>query len=863
MNPQESIAHYRIVSKLGEGGMGAVYRATDTKLNRDVAIKVLPEAFRRDTSRMRRFEREARVLASLNHPNIAAIYGIEEGAIVMELVDGQSPAGPLPLDTVIDYARQIATGLEAAHEKGVVHRDLKPANIKVTPDGVVKLLDFGLAKAREANESSAAGGGADPTMSPTLSLTATEAGTVLGTAAYMSPEQARGKTVDHRADIWAYGIILYELLTGRRPQRGGETVNDTLAAVILMEPDLSGLGPDTPPPLRRLIERCLRRDPRERLRDIGDARIFLDEPKEPSFTRAGRLGRWAPWAISALLLALVVATATRSRPAPSEGAGARFTFSVTEGAIPTSAPEAVPSPDGSAIVAVTFNRKLAKQLLGVRNLRSLAIRELEQTEGARRPFWSPDGASIGYFADGKLKSVSVATGVAKTLCDASAVGEGAAWGRDGNIVFAPGSGPLMQVSSAGGSATPVTSIDAASGELGHVWPVFLPGERILYLATNADASKNALYAQKLGEGRPRTPVMKNSQRAAFASPNYLLYTRDGTLFAQKLDLKTLHPQSETVRVAENVVDGDRRGASSFAVSENGVLVYRETSPPTTHQLAWYDRRGNRLKLVGPAGGFTFMRLSPDEKNVAVTGLSEGRKSSCLWLLGVESGGMQCLTPEVRAQAAIPAWSADSKSIAVALDGELYSVNIATGTSQVLSSETDVTYPYDCSPDGKYLVASPGGGGKPTILYLEGDRRVTSLFASRVAVRGLRFSPDSKWVAYFLNDSGQDQVYVAAFPSMDQKRQISTSGGRYPVWRRDGKELYFVTADSTLMAADIGTDRGIEVSVPKTLFKLNVTASMDQYEASADGRRFLVSDVLTDDPRREVTVVLNWSSELKK
>src|SRR6266481_4705797 len=374
MSPQESIGHYRIVSKLGEGGMGAVYRATDTKLNRDVAIKVLPEAFRRDTSRMRRFEREARVLASLNHPNIAAIYGIEQGAIVMELVEGQSPAGPLPVVTVIHYARQIATGLEAAHEKGVVHRDLKPANIKVTPDGVVKLLDFGLAKAREENESSgAAAGGASPTMSPTLSLAATEAGTVLGTAAYMSPEQARGKTVDHRADIWAYGIIIYELLTGRHPLRGGETVNDTLAAVILKEPDLSALGPDTPPHLSRLIERCLRRDPKQRLRDIGDARIFLDEPQELSPRRASSLGRWAPWAISAVLLALLVATATRSRSTSSEAEAVRFTLSVNEGAIPTEAAETVPSPDGSAIVTVTFNRKLGKQLLGVRNLRAPAV----------------------------------------------------------------------------------------------------------------------------------------------------------------------------------------------------------------------------------------------------------------------------------------------------------------------------------------------------------------------------------------------------------------------------------------------------------------------------------------------------------
>jgi WD40 repeat protein len=350
----------------------------------------------------------------------------------------------------------------------------------------------------------------------------------------------------------------------------------------------------------------------------------------------------------------------------------------------------------------------------------------------------------------------------------------------------------------------------------------------------------------------------------FAPPNYLLFTRDGTLYAQRLDVKTLQLQSEPVRAAENVGEADRKGGgSSFAVSDNGVLVYREKLAPITHQLAWYDRRGNRLKPVGPPGGFTYISLSPDEKYVAATGLSEGRQTSCLWLLTVKSGGIQCITPEAKGLAAIPAWSADSKSIAVALDGILHSVNVATGTSQVLSRDVNVTYPYDWSPDGKYIIGNPGGGAKPSLLSLEGDRKVTSLLASQVAVRGFRFSPDGKWVAYFMNDSGQDQVYVSAFPSMDRKRQISTSGGRYPVWRRDGRELFFVAYDSTLMAADIRTDRGLELSFPKPLFRLNMATNMDQYAANADASQFLVSDLLTDDPRREITVVLNWPSEIKK
>jgi len=847
MSSEHLIAHYRIIAKLGEGGMGAVYRATDTKLNRDVAVKILPDHFAANADRMARFAREAQMLAALDHPGIAVIYGVEERALVMELVEGPTLAdrfakGKLSIEESLAVARQIAEALEHAHARGVIHRDLKPANIKFSKSGRAKLLDFGLAKALDPPPSS---DGSTVTMDSTI------AGFVMGTPGYMSPEQAAGRPVDKRTDTWAFGVVLYEILSGRR---------------LDSPPDWTALPAATPPNVRRLLRHCLQVDPVSRLRDIGDARILLDEPSEASAARAANWELWAHRALSAVLLAILATTAFRTAPnsAAFDPVAARFTFSVTEGAIPTSAPEAVPSPDGSAIVTVTFDRKLGKQLLGLRNLRSLTMRELEQTEGARWPFWSPDGASIGYFADGKLKAVSLATGVAKTLCNVSVIGEGAAWGRDCAIVFAGYRGPLMKVPSAGGEAKPVTSIDSASKETGHTWPVLLPDGRILFLAVNEDPAKDAVYAQEPGEDRTRTLVMKSRRRAVFAPPHYLLYTKDGTLYEQRLDVKTLQLQSEPVRVAENVGEADRKGgASSFAVSENGVLVYREKLAPITHQLAWYDRRGNRLKLVGPPGGFTYVSLSPDEKYVAATGLSEGRKTSCLWLLSVKSGGIQCLTPEAKGLAAIPAWSADSKSIAVALDGVLHSVNVATGTSQVLSSDVNVTYPYDWSPDGKYIIGNPGGGAKPSLLSLEGERRVTSLLASAIAVRGFRFSPDGKWVAYFMNDSGQDQVYVSAFPSMDQKRQISTSGGRYPVWRKDGLELFFIAYDSTLMAAEIGTDRGLEVSIPKPLFRLNMATNMDQYAANADASQFLVSDLLTDDPRREVTVVLNWPSEIKK
>jgi serine/threonine-protein kinase len=413
MTPQSQIAHYRILSKLGEGGMGAVYRATDTKLNRDVAIKVLPDAFAQDAARMQRFEREAQVLASLNHPNIAQIYGIEQGALVMELVEGEDLRGPVATDTAIAYARQIATGLAAAHEKGIIHRDLKPANIKVTPQGTVKLLDFGLAKATESASA------ASNTMSPTLSLAMTQAGVILGTAAYMAPEQARGKPVDQRADIWAFGVVLYELLTGAQLFGGGETVTDTLASVMKDAPDFNKLPPDTPSRLRRVIALCLRKDPAQRLCHIGDALLMLDEPEPEAATSPAPAKRaWLPWTIAATALALV-ALVLWMRPGTAEPAAStvRFTIPLEPGLMPVSnaATEWVISPDGRNLAMILAEHTITS--LWVRPLNATAAHKLDKTEGAHYPFWSPDGQFIAFFEEGKLKRVSVSGGAVQTLCD--------------------------------------------------------------------------------------------------------------------------------------------------------------------------------------------------------------------------------------------------------------------------------------------------------------------------------------------------------------------------------------------------------------------------------------------------------------
>ena len=611
MSPQQTIAHYRIVSKLGEGGMGVVYRATDTKLNREVAIKVLPDSFATDPDRLARFTREAQVLASLNHPNIAHIYGVEDRALVMELVEGEELKGPVPVDTAIAYAKQLAAALEAAHEKGIIHRDLKPANIKITPEGILKVLDFGLAKAAEESPAPAA---ASPTISPTLSLSMTQAGMILGTAAYMSPEQARGKAVDKRADIWAFGVVLYEMLSGAMLFRG-ETASDSMIAVATREPDWNALPAGTPPQVRKLLARCLEKDPKLRLRDIGEARIALENPgtPEPSADHAPSPSRrsWLPWAAALVALGLgLAAGALWLRPSPAAAVAVRFPLSYPEGTTQPgnpSAPQAVPSPDGR-FIALTANLD-GKRYLWVRPMASTEARRLDGTDGASTPFWSPDGQSIAFFADDKLYKIPASGGTRSTICDAdlslaARAADGGDWSPNGVIIFATGaSAPLQRVSASGGTAAPVTKLDVSAEETKHTSPQFLPdGRHFLYFAQSRDTAKSGIYVQELGSGK-RTLVMRNSLRAAWAPPAYLLFARETTLFAQPMDLGAFRLSGEPVPIAENVTTSAANGRVGFAVSREGTLVYRIATAINGGQLAWYSRDGKRLDTVGHPAGF--------------------------------------------------------------------------------------------------------------------------------------------------------------------------------------------------------------------------------------------------------------------
>jgi eukaryotic-like serine/threonine-protein kinase len=628
------IGSYDIIGAIGAGGMGEVYRAHDLKLGRDVALKVLPEAFARDAERMARFQREAKVLASLDHPNIASIYGLEDSsgtrALVMQLVEGPTladriAAGPIPIDEALRIAKQICEALEYAHERGIVHRDLKPANIKVTNDDAVKVLDFGLAKAIEGDPSSV-----DISSSPTMSRMATMQGVLLGTAAYMSPEQAKAKPVDRRADIWAFGCVLYEMLMGKMTFHG-ETVTDTLAAVIRAEPDWSLLPAATPLRIRVLLQRCLQKDPKQRLRDIGDARISLDEvlsgSSEPSPSSAmaapaaaALLWRRAlPWGLSALLAAALIAGAIVWRSQRSvEGPGY---FSAV---LPFPALDVSVAPDGRTVAVVGFSEADRANLLWVYVVGDQQARKLPDTNGARFPFWSPDGKSLAFFADGKLKRLDITGGPVQTICDAAS-GRGGTWNKDGVIVFTPTGGlldGLHQVPASGGVATRISTPDPTRGESTNRWPEFLPdGKHFLYFggdvagSVTGSAATNAIFVGALGSNE-KTFVTKATGNASYAAPGYLLYYRDNTLFAQPFDADNLKLSGDAVALLTDMAYTPRIAHTAFSASGK-ILVAQRGSGVSVSQLVWYDRKGNAIGSIGERENVVNVALAPDGKTIAV------------------------------------------------------------------------------------------------------------------------------------------------------------------------------------------------------------------------------------------------------
>jgi eukaryotic-like serine/threonine-protein kinase len=923
---------YEVVGPLGAGGMGEVYRARDTKLNRDVALKVLPEVFARDAERMARFRREAQVLASLNHPNIATIYGLEESngtcALVMELVEGPSladkigvvqgpPSGPagfrveepqrrkagvvLQIDEALPIAKQIAEGLEYAHERGVIHRDLKPANVKVRPDGAVKILDFGLAKALE--ETPAAGSISD---SPTISAAATREGMILGTAAYMSPEQARGKSVDRRCDIWSFGAVLFEMLSGKQAFPG-EDVSQTLAAVIMKDPDWAVLPIDLSPAVERLLRRCLTKDPKQRLRDIGEARIVIqnttggtgedtvltvyERHEEISARRVAlRRGRLAWAMVAAVLLLGTIASAVaylrlRNTPAsiivaeiPSPK-GVRFDFGRDSGGPPAL------SPDGHTLAFVATDAS-GKNALWVRPLDSTLAQTLVGTEGASRPFWSADSRSIGFFADGKLKTVTAAGGPAVTLCDAPS-GVGGSWSRQGIVLFnAYAHKGVYQVAASGGTPMPVTTLDASKFG-SHFWPQFLPDEKhFLYVAVGPDPASTAVYFASLDSKENRPVLRTTSNRAVYAS-GYLLYSRGTELTAQAFDPDRGQLKGEPSQVVQGVHNEVPYGGV-FAVSGNGLLAY-QPGEESAGKLTWFDRAGKRLGATGGAATYYDVRLSPDGRRLA---FAMGDPNSEIWVDELARGVRMRLTFDPATDKGVPVWSPDGTQILFAtLQGGKARLGIyqkassGAGAEELLlpsdSADTEV-YATDWSRDGRFILYSRGDmfnrtRGDIRILPLVGDRKPRLFLQTPVAAYDGQFSPDGRWIAYTSKESGRDEVYVMPFDAAKFLRtgpepakagptdrwQVSNDGGGFPRWRGDGKELLYLAPGGRIMAAEVnGRGANFEVGTPRVLFSAATTTAMPPYDVSPDGTRFVIN-TSGEDENLALRLVVNWTANLKK
>jgi hypothetical protein len=866
---------YEVLCTLGAGGMGEVYRARDTRLERDVAIKVLPETFTSDQDRLARFQREAKVLASLNHPNIAAIYGIEDAnashALVMELVDGPTLAnriaqGPIAISEALSISRQIAEALASAHDCGIVHRDLKPANIKLRPDGTVKLLDFGIAKAMEPADRISA----DLDDTPTITSPAmTQAGVILGTAAYMSPEQARGQRVNAQTDIWAFGCVLYEMLTGRATF-GRATSTDTIAAVIEREPDWAALPRTTPVSVARLLRRTLEKDPSRRLHAIADARLDLldvDDARDasmapPDVAPAKRSGRFIKLTLGAAAIIVVLLGADalrrmRGGEPTSTGTATRTSIDVLGQVIPQLS--VAVSPDGRRLAYVATDAVGSR--LWVRDLDALAPHALAGTEDAAHPFWKPDGSAIGFVASGKLKRVDSRGGQVLKLAD-EAIRGGAAWSSTGVILFRRQPGELATVPETGGSVS--TVVKAPSGS----WPAFLPDGRQFIFHVRGDG----VYAGSIGSETTKL-LIKNDFGAVFAEPNYLVFGRaDGLVFAQHFDPTRLEVTGEPLPVAEGVWEA--LAAARVSVSATaGVLAYINASV-ANNQLAWFDRSGRPGGVLGEPGLFAGQspRLSPDGAYVALTrgfaGIA-GSPDAGIWVTRLADGDNRRLALEPLASR--PAWSHDSARIlfqwARAASEGAVSIKDVRGTEAARLVGGVRGTVWDWSPDGQRIVVGTGSPSDLWIVPVAGGDPIP--FArSPFNKTQAQISPDSHWITYTALDTGHDEVYVDSFPVATNRRQVSVGGGVQPRWRRDGSELFYLGPDQKLMAVPVTIKSGyFDHGRPTQLFQTRLGTAGSQisglgafYDVTPDGQRFLLNGPPAD-PGPQITVVLNWTAGL--
>ncbi len=879
------LGSYEVVAQIGAGGMGEVYRAHDTKLGRDVAIKVLPANFVNDPERLSRFQREARMLAALNHTNIATIHGLEQSngitSLVMELVPGETlaeriKAGPIPLEEALKIAAQIAEALAAAHEKNIIHRDLKPANVKVTPDDKVKVLDFGLAKAFEGDPANE-----DMSNSPTLSRAATMQGIILGTAAYMSPEQAKGKALTKATDIWAFGCVLYEMLSGKMAF-AGDDVTEILAAVVRAEPDWSRLPEHTPQSIRLLLQRCLRKDRRQRFQDATDVRIEIEDalsgvsapaaaaPASPAVQDRRLPLVWIAFS-AALLVALAAVSFLHFRETPPQPGIVRFQIPLPE---KTTNPIFQLSPDGK-ILAFTAAES-GRRKLWIRPIDSLIAQTIPETDDATYPIWSPDSASIAFFVPGKLKKVAIVGGPSQTVCDAPD-GRGGSWNSDGVIVFSPGLGSAIErVSAAGGVPTEVTKI-GTRGELQR-YPVFLPDNKhFLYVLNVGKPEANGINIGSL-DGAPPLHILSDDSSASYVPSaasggnGFLLFRRESTLMGLPFDPGKLRIAGDVFPVAEGVGTAANTSNSAFSVSNNGVLVYGNGGLGLKgDEMLWMDRSGKRLGNVGQPSQMAGGALSPDGKKVLFSVFNMARDASDLWLLDVDRGvpTRSTFRPGISADGI---WSPDGNTIAFQADNQMIYRKPANGTGkeELLLSKGINSHPLDWSRDGKFIVYESTGtttGNDIWLLPLEGDHKPVSYLQTPFNEGDAQLSPDGHWMAYASNESGQPQVYVQAIPASGAKWQISPAGGVQPRWRRDGKELFYISTDQKLMAVPLKGGNGFEAGAPQPLFELDplFPSMMGRfaYQPTADGQRFLVLELVGGSTAPPVNVVLNWQAGLKK
>ncbi len=876
MQPGQNLLHYRLVDKLGEGGMGVVWKANDTTLGRDVAIKLLPQALSTDAERLARFELEARSLAALNNPHIAAIYGLHEVEgqrfIAMEYVQGEDLAkllkrGPLRIEDAVAIARAVAEALSTAHASGVVHRDLKPANVMLTPDGEPKVLDFGLAKAVAPEPTASGSQPSGPSLSPTLTSLGTVAGVILGTAAYMSPEQARGRPVDRRADLWALGAMLYEMLTGKAPFEG-ETISDTLASVLKTEPDWDALPAETPPAVRRVVRRCLEKDPRNRLHDAADARIELAQAfdeDEAGVAASGAAARRSPWPLAAgVALALVggavlgyalrgggTTEAPRNRIVATLTAPPDVTVDVRMLSLAL-------SPDGEQLAFVGVDAA-GRSHLYVRRLDAGDARRLDGTEGARTPFWSPDGREIGFHSGTRLSRVPAEGGTPRVIAEAN--GRTGAWGADGTILFStlsqgePMLGPLLRVQAEGGAVEIVEGTQVGR-QCRSMAPQFLAdGRHFIYQVEDLEGDRGGVYLGELGSTEV-TRLIDGLWNAAWGDGR-LVYVKDDMLMTQPLDLRARRLTGEPRRVAGPVVRQNYPFHGFFATAlTGGRLVYLHGDQSAgLAEVVWVDRTGTELGRPGIQGDLYNPRLSRDGRRL-VLDVSTKETHGDIWIFDLARGSSRRLTRDPVDESR-PVWLPDESRVVFFRVPDLYAIDAGGGAeAQAILRNDNGKIMCDVSPDGRWAMffeRDQDGANLRVVDIGTGEDR-DWLRTDHDEIDG-RFSPDGRWVAYVSNESGDNEIYVDRFPERDERFRVSTAGGSWPVWRRDGRELFYVSPTGDLMAVPVDMDSERDpVGTPQKLFATRLRR--EYFDVSPDGQRFMLLQLL--DPKvSALTLIQNW------